>query len=972
MALGKPNLQVIGPETQVRELVSALDKSLLGDGQFQQLKNTRADGGLPYVRNADTVVLARPSWASSAEPLASRTCKLNGQVYEVAVWSDGSKGRIAVIPPGLARWVEVTGAAAWTGPSGNNRFTDFDNPCQLTVIKTPRYLSASGTFSSRDAVLIVNGEDYPRIWDPETSDYDSYNVTAVANSGGKFQLTIGAHNLKVGDHTYLASIGGLSQLTGLWQLSAVTATTITLQDSTYAAGYTAGGTVQDRVDLLVHKPITEPSTIGQSFATVSSYWTVSTSTRPTYAAPAGVVNQNNRYEMQDWATAPYTGANNVPELLIGATAAAGDIATMQMSTGITLGPQLIMLLEGAGAYQAIKQSKIELGVENAAYAAVATWLTLYDPTGSDAVARNFVSIVQDSTNNRVWLVFNTGQYAGSSGFNIRFTRQGPAPAAQQDIRVLFVGCPSGDVPATTEWVFAYEDAINKVETRRRLMTAGADNIGMLGGPQSVIDGSSTTLAPSYPLDRRIIADWRFQYANSNTSGSTSTITGGLDGVAEKLNLYCLLPAQTDYYFLVATGLYSRGFSAGTRAWSNTTTPLIITNTFPSNVKQSLINTNRVAPSDYQLPIPICAVCHFDQGRLFVAAVKDASGQYGYSDEYFSWLRNPFRMQQVQEDEIRGGYNQVAGQTIKAIVSSSAAALGSARVFVITDQHAFCHGDSGPYLGSAIGTSDLSRLMDMGPYGTLAPMSVTVGPHAIFWIDQNSQVVRLSEGRLVRISTRKIHDKLNTMASTRRQYASGTFNDNRFMLAYSPSGATTNTRVHIWNEDMAAWEAEDSPTVSAAFGQLHPYDTPTSSLAKVRVFFYDTDGELHAYAEDTSTAVAIQITTREYQFKGWETWYPKKVIATATKQASKALSIARVSRKYGSSEPWTTSLSIDDSTAVFATYVDSSTHAKTGTVRAEKDWAWYLDITATLPPGTMITRLEFSVEGNGDVAGLGTA
>lgn len=931
---------------------------------------------MPIVRNADLEVLARPSWAVSAEPLFSKACLVNGTVYEVAIWSDGTAARVAVAP-GLTRWVEVSGTGQWTGPNGNNRFTDLDAEYQITVIKTPRLLSPSGTFASRDAVLIVNREDHPRIWDPETPNYTSFNVSAVANNGGLFRLTIGAHNIKANDHVYIpGNIGGLPQISGVYQISSVAATTITLAGTTFAAGYTSGGTVRDRIDLMVHKPITEPSAVGSSFATCLAYWTLSTTTRPTYVAPVGVVNQNTRYEMQDYSTAPYTAANNVPELLINTTAAVGDIATMYLpAQGLVIGNKTLMLVEGAGALQALKQAKIELHEEDVVYGSISgaiAWNLMLDPTGTDPIRRQFLSSVQSATNERYWVLFDTSQIAGATAHHIRFTRQGPAPAAQQDIRILFFGSPSGDMPASTVWGFAYEDEANKVEGRFHEMTAGSDNIGMLGGPQFVKDSTGTTEAPGYPIDPKVIADWRFQYANSNQSGSASIIIGGLDGVAEKLNLYCQLPGQIKFYFMTATGLYNDGFSGADRVWANLATDLQISNTFPSNVQQRLINTNREAPSAFQQCIPICGACHYDQGRLFVGNIKEAANEYAVGDEYFSWLRNPFRHQQVQEDEIRGGYNQLAGEAIRGFASSSAGAFGSSRVFVFSDRNLYTHGESGPFAGSGATTTELSKLYPVGPHGTLSPMSIAWGLNALFWVDQNMQLMRMSSGSLRDIGRNRVAKLLRQTPAARKRYVSGEFTNDRYMLSYTVSGGSLNTDVLVWNEQMEGIEARDGVTISAQFGQFHRYDTPSALHAQQRLFFYDSDGMLHAFDEDTATQVAIQIDTREWQFKGWDTWFVNKVLAMCTHRDSEQLSIARISRKAGTGEPWTTVLSLDEDGAQFATYLDCLDHDKTGDPRLEQDLAWYLSITGTLLPGTQIARLEFEFQESGGMAALGTS
>lgn len=972
MVVAAPGQKVIGVASAAKPVVgmfSDIDKSLLGGGMFALLKQVRCDKGYATARNNDLAIMVKPSWATSAEPLGSGAYILNGTVWEVAVFSDGSAARIAVTTlSGAAaagpRWVEVTGTNQWTGPAGNNRLTSITALVQMTVIKLPRYQATSGTFASRDVLLIQNGVDDPRLWDPDTSDPagSPFNVTAVVSNAGQFRLTIGAHTVTAGSHVYVASIGGLPQLTGLWQVASVTATTINISDSVFAAGFTAGGTVDDRIDLGVHKAITEPSPLGSSYATVSAFWPIAGTTSKTYAA--GGLNNQARYNFANSAAVPYNGTNASISWTLTVAAAAGDFATVYFANApMAIGRQVVMLIEGQWALEALKQAKVEVNIDNLA-APASAWTTLYDPTGAtDSQRGQFFTITQDSTSNRYWVVFDAGQVEGTIAYHLRFTRQGTAvPGVTQTISILFIGSAAQDIPASSEWGFAYEDSQNKVEQRFNKMSIEADNVGLLGGVQFVRDGVSTntTKAPDLPLAATVQADWRFTFANSNRTGASNTIVGGLNGIAERVNLYVKLPGRDKFYYVVDPTMYTPIYGGGGRSWVNTTTDLIINYEPTSGLSKNIINNNREAPSEFQIPIPCAKACLYDNGRLFVGAVKDASGQNGLSDAYGSWIRNPLRFQQVQEDELRGFYLQVSGETIQAFSSSASAALGAGRVFMFTDKNAYTLGDSGPYSGASIGATELSTPYRIGPHGTLSPRSIAQGYNGMYWADQDCQIMRLNGGSPENIGKNRIADRLNSSVIANKPIITGTFVNDRYVVAYTPLGGSANTQANVWSVQMANWESEDLPAISSQFSQFHVFDTPTGTVASRRVFFYNSIGTLYAYNEDTTGTVAIDLRTGEYSYPEWQAWVMKEFALMITQQSSGTLNCSRYSRKWGTAEPWVSTIKVSDPLSPqYAEYLDASgAPTKTGTARGPKrDWAWQAGLSGSVTPGTQILRWE---------------
>lgn len=72
----------------------------------------------------------------------------------------------------------------------------------------------------------------------------SKNIAGVANNGsGLFRLTVAAHGYRTGNWVNVQGAAGAPATTGQWLVTVIDVNHFDLQGSTYAAGYTSGGTV---------------------------------------------------------------------------------------------------------------------------------------------------------------------------------------------------------------------------------------------------------------------------------------------------------------------------------------------------------------------------------------------------------------------------------------------------------------------------------------------------------------------------------------------------------------------------------------------------------------------------------------------------------------------------------------------------------------------------------------------------------
>lgn len=69
------------------------------------------------------------------------------------------------------------------------------------------------------------------------------HVTGAVNNGsGLIRLTVTAHGYETGDKVNVGTVGGVSNATGQWTITVITANTFDLRASTFSGTYTSGGT----------------------------------------------------------------------------------------------------------------------------------------------------------------------------------------------------------------------------------------------------------------------------------------------------------------------------------------------------------------------------------------------------------------------------------------------------------------------------------------------------------------------------------------------------------------------------------------------------------------------------------------------------------------------------------------------------------------------------------------------------------
>lgn len=153
-------------------------------------------------------------------------CSNAGNVYELANAGTGTTFT-GVVPP-----THLSGEA-------------WDAPTAATESKLWRYLHSRWAVISLDGFTdtkTMTGTIKTRL--PNGLAPSSKSVTATANSGGLVRITSANHGYGMGDYVLIAGVTGTTEANGSWRITNVAQNTFTLEGSTYANAYVAGGTIK--------------------------------------------------------------------------------------------------------------------------------------------------------------------------------------------------------------------------------------------------------------------------------------------------------------------------------------------------------------------------------------------------------------------------------------------------------------------------------------------------------------------------------------------------------------------------------------------------------------------------------------------------------------------------------------------------------------------------------------------------------
>jgi hypothetical protein len=390
---------------------------------------------------------------------------------------------------------------------------------------------------------------------------------------------------------------------------------------------------------------------------------------------------------------------------------------------------------------------------------------------------------------------------------------------------------AGTIPGLTEFSLSYEDLSGKAESPS-FVASNNDSvlISAVGGPLS-LDSSQAVFR--IPVSSSVPYDYVFTIPN--TSGA-STITGAKNGIPDTFNLYKRGPSESVASLAYQWPLYTIVGSAWNKVYSGTTFQF---QSFNPRIHTRGILGERVPPSDFQITIPPSRALKSADNRLFAGA------PVGFpSDVYFSKYGYPFRMQAITEDPLSGGRTSTDGEAVQAIVATNAEAQGRSLVYVLTTERLCSVGGSGPLSGSATDSAQLSTIHTVLYRGTRAPRSVQVSPDgALFYLDHTGQYLRYHAGAPVAISRFKVDDRPSLVPNGRLSALLGVFFRDHYYSFYT-LGGTDNLKALGWHDVAGRWEFED--TLPIGVERAIPFFKSTNSGDGNLFLLFGKDGTLYEH------------------------------------------------------------------------------------------------------------------------------
>lgn len=764
---------------------------LLAQGEQNLIRNVRwGENGAFVVRNGVVQYLATP--IVNAVLIDTWAGEFNGdEVYLEAI---SLSGRIQIwASVNGAALVELTGTAGWFGDdTGNTRFPTVTDRVTFGVVKTPGGLDEGSPVIPRDAMVISNGTDSPRIWDPGQ------------NAGFRFAV----HDpLLVPDNAF---------------------------DFRYKAGL-------------------------QTFLQLAK-----DSAGRFYFSGTGV--NDVEFFFADTTDNPFTAGSTVPELNVSSSVTAGKIATFCVDDPITLRGQLLFVVQGGSAtdaLDALNGAKIEISGSLLAYDLVPDWVTAYDPDGD--TSDSFAAFLFDDDTSFRWIVaipssrFESGQKVR----HIRMTWSDSSGPPATTVAIKFLMCASGGGwPGGTEWAISYADGFSRAETYGiEASDADVDKLSNCGGPGCV--------SSNLPLIEEIGYDYHLIIPNTD---ETAGFDGGLDGRPNLVPVYVRVPGQQTALYGFSLVLENAVTSFGTKGWmpAHIGPTFEITTDSLSWFNQALLDPTRTLPSAYQITIPPANAMVFASNRLFVGDIF-LSDERARGDIYFSAAGQTFRFSSVpidsngNFDSSAGSRATLAGETIRQLIASASSAEGASFVYAFTSTALHMLGGGG-ILGGQTDAVSLGTPHRIGAVGTNCYRSVQERNGVIIWVDNENCVRRMIDATPMDISRSTVDDRITTIPASRRASVCAIWSRDRYYLAFTPEGGTTNTKMLVWHEPSKAWESEDLPPASyERLACLYDPDAEGSGRTLLGTTSAVVTYQHESGTEDLGNPVDFVVGSRELRF-----------------------------------------------------------------------------------------------------------
>lgn len=917
-------------EMPVRGLRTAIKPAQLRPGEFSDIDGYRWNSGALTVRKGLAVISATIPWTTL---LGAAAVQMNGTNYIVAAGLIAGDTAVYALDLTTGFFLELTtpdatppisrgGNQGFTGNSaagagvagGGTRLPNPGANVTFTVHTTERRVSLGVVIPPVDVLSIQNLEDYPMIYSPGLSGASFPFEYQKVHRHKPIQLLSGcSHFNYFAYHSAYLQIGTAAAARAYYRRNNAGATqTRWFLGDTSAAPYNAapnflllatvaaaqdGDTTHFKYQAASVNFIGEEiSFLLESTAAGISDWTQnykliiagSSSANGTVAgitaATPAVVNAGGNHFLSDgdavWLEGTGTSGTIVSGLYYAKITTVGDATHF----GLYHDPALTVPITAA--------STVLVGTQTWANAAATV---VYDSSSTDpTLTKKPIITPMDLANNRQLATYRmkAAKVTGRSIQRIAFQRNGLYGGTSYTLTILTVtgtGLGNG-FPGDTEWAMVWRDRYSYAESAG--FVGDAIEGGLLvdcGGPTVVRVGTGSVGGTVLPTSANVLYDFIFNIVNP---GTYSFVYGGLNGLPTDVDFYfrtneeSLLGVPHSYwatvgiYSTLATGYFTMNANWYTPATGVPKAALAIRSQEwgraagagpTTSIDRDLRDTGVPLPAYNNVSMPRASAVAYVNQRTFVGCVQDDSNAKQRGDLYISCLGFPFRFQAEADSDISGTRTVFSGETIQRIIMTAAAANGASTIYVVTNRSWNALGTAGGFVGSGYDTTSLGIRVQMFSNGTNEPMSIVEFNGLIYFIDNFNQIQRLSGGNLQAISRNEVDNLTKEIPASRRGLTSGVFFNDRYLLAFTASGETSNRRVLGRNDlQLGEWEFLDRlPSGLSAARLLAVDDSNLPGSGRRLLMFSDLDGKVYGYEEGASEPGSsigpnTILTCREFQ------------------------------------------------------------------------------------------------------------
>lgn len=576
-----------------------------------------------------------------------------------------------------------------------------------------------------------------------------------------------------------------------------------------------------------------------------------------------------------------------------------------------------------------------------------TYVTVFDGSSASYAAPVYVPL--DGVSNRYAIGFSLDHIATASRdavLEIRFTwagttRASGVAAATVDIYAI---CGSGTAPGGALHGISYWNSASRAESPGLVIpTVEPSKINAVGG--TTLSDAPDSRIPNSPL---LYYNYTVYYQNTSSAGEV-----------DYLRIY-----RKDYGEVIYSYVGNDQISSYSGSWSYVSGTALSTRSVTDSLQSYLKDTGLEMPDGYSLPIPKGGATLYANGRTFVAGYRASSSDirdtlWISDDRHAFRFRKVVRFRDGVPDPSSGTSILFPGESIQQLVSCSTGIFGVDRVYVFTDKSL--------YAVDGRTSQNLSRASKIADVGTLSPHSVAQYKGQIYFLDSDMRVRRIAGGRFDDLSRFLVDDVLQGIPAAYRKLATGVYWKDRYYLAYTPTGETTNTKVLIWDETLngggGGW-MQDAVSVGFQQGCIWSQSQVRKFLfcdatAGVKMYTYEVSGQ----TTDAGSAIPVKLTTGETHDDGWNSHMVRKIKILADDQAN-TLTWVRTYKPHGGTGTSTTNLDVSTNQSwLYDTEITAS-----GTPKGSSS---QIAMTGNMTGGTRIYSIVAEVEGLSSGAGRST-